>query len=170
MQLYGYFTHTHTHTHKTEGKFHGTFTTEMQSAFYITFVLFHLKKSNLNWLSIFIYGHAYVLMLVSQIIPPSPSSHWVQKSVLYNSLQPYGLKTLPGSSVHGILQARTLEWVAMPSSRGSSPLRDQTHVSFISCIGRWVLYPQFHLGSTNIPHYTFTVLYKSHIMYLPSVS
>ena len=26
----------------------------------------------------------------------------------------------PGSSVHGVLQARTLEWVAMPSSRGSS--------------------------------------------------
>ena len=33
------------------------------------------------------------------------------------------------SSVHGILQARTLEWVAMPSSRGSSPPRDWTHVS-----------------------------------------
>ena len=30
----------------------------------------------------------------------------------------------PGSSVHGILQAKTLEWVAMPSSRGSSPPRD----------------------------------------------
>ena len=28
--------------------------------------------------------------------------------------------TLPGTSVHGILQARILEWVAMPSSRGSS--------------------------------------------------
>ena len=28
---------------------------------------------------------------------------------------------LPGSSVHGILQARMLEWVAMPSSRGLSP-------------------------------------------------
>ena len=28
--------------------------------------------------------------------------------------------SLPGSSVHGILQARTLEWVALPSSRGSS--------------------------------------------------
>ena len=28
--------------------------------------------------------------------------------------------SLPGSSVHGILQARTLEWIAMPSSRGSS--------------------------------------------------
>ena len=32
----------------------------------------------------------------------------------------------PGSSVHGILQARILEWVAMPSSRGSSWPRDQT--------------------------------------------
>ena len=32
----------------------------------------------------------------------------------------------PGSSVHGILQARILEWVAMPSSRGSSKPRDQT--------------------------------------------
>ena len=35
----------------------------------------------------------------------------------------------PGSSVHGILQARILEWVAMPSSRGSSQHRDQTQVS-----------------------------------------
>ena len=38
----------------------------------------------------------------------------------------------PGSSVHGILQVRTLEWVAMPSSRGSSQLRDRTQVSHIS--------------------------------------
>ena len=38
-------------------------------------------------------------------------------------------QSLPGSSVHGILQARILEWVAMPSSRGSSQLRDQTCVS-----------------------------------------
>ena len=35
----------------------------------------------------------------------------------------------PGSSVHGILQARILEWVAIPSSRGSSWPRDQTQVS-----------------------------------------
>ena len=40
----------------------------------------------------------------------------------------------PGSSVHGILQARTLEWVAMPSSRGSSPSRDGTRVSCSFCI------------------------------------
>ena len=38
-----------------------------------------------------------------------------------------------GSSVHGILQARILEWVAMPSSRASFWPRDQTHVSCVSC-------------------------------------
>ena len=36
--------------------------------------------------------------------------------------------SLPESSVHGILQARILEWVAMPASRGSSWHRDQTHI------------------------------------------
>ena len=46
----------------------------------------------------------------------------------------------PGSSVHGILQARILEWVAMPSFRGSSSPRDVTHISYISCIGSQVLY------------------------------
>ena len=46
----------------------------------------------------------------------------------------------PGSSVHGILQARILEWVATPSSRGSSQTRDWTCISYISCIGRQVLY------------------------------
>ena len=53
----------------------------------------------------------------------------------------------PGSSAHGILQARTLEWAAMPSSSISSWPRDWTHVSHVSCIGRWVLYRQCHLGS-----------------------
>ena len=43
----------------------------------------------------------------------------------------------PGSSAHGILQARILEWVAMSFSRGSSRPRDWTCVS---CIGRWILY------------------------------
>ena len=40
--------------------------------------------------------------------------------------------SLPGSSVHGILQARILEWVAMPFSRGSSRPRDWTWVSCIA--------------------------------------
>ena len=38
----------------------------------------------------------------------------------------------PGSSVHGIFQARILEWVAMPSFRGIFPTQDQTHVSCIA--------------------------------------
>ena len=42
----------------------------------------------------------------------------------------------PDLSVHGILQARILDWIAMPSSRGSSWSRDQTQVSNVSCIGR----------------------------------
>ena len=53
----------------------------------------------------------------------------------------------PGSSVHGILQERILEWIAMPSSRGSSWLSNQTRVSYVFCIGRWVLYYQHHLAS-----------------------
>ena len=43
-------------------------------------------------------------------------------------------------SVHGILQAIILEWVIISFSRGSSRPRDQTHISYVSCIGRWVLY------------------------------
>ena len=43
----------------------------------------------------------------------------------------------PGSPVHGISQARILEWVAISLSRGSSRLRDRTHVSHI---GRQILY------------------------------
>ena len=53
----------------------------------------------------------------------------------------------PGSSVHGILQARLLEWIAMPSSKGSSWPRDQTHISYVSCIGRQALHQEGHLGS-----------------------
>ena len=45
--------------------------------------------------------------------------------------------SLPASSVHGILQARILEWVAISSSRGSPQPRDRTH---IPCMGRRILY------------------------------
>ena len=45
-----------------------------------------------------------------------------------------------GSSVHGIFQARILEWFAMSSSRGSSWARNWTYVSHASCIGRQILY------------------------------
>ena len=46
----------------------------------------------------------------------------------------------PGSSAHGILQARILEWVAMPSFRGSSWPRDWTCIFCNSCIVRRILY------------------------------
>ena len=58
--------------------------------------------------------------------------------------------SLLGSFVHPwIIQARTLEWAAMPSSRGSSQPRGRTHISYISCIDRWVLYLQRYLGSNS---------------------
>ena len=61
--------------------------------------------------------------------------HWTQNlKVLVaqsclDSLWPHGC-TLPGSSVPGILQARILEWVVIPFSRGSSQPKDQTRVSY----------------------------------------
>ena len=56
-----------------------------------------------------------------------------------------------GSYVHGILQARILEWVAISFSRGSSWPRDQTHISYVSCTGWWVLYHQHHKTMLNCP-------------------
>ena len=65
-----------------------------------------------------------------------------------------------GSSVHGILQARILEWVAIPFSRGSSQLRDQTWVSYIS--GRfftvWVITEALY----NIVVQYFYILQNDH--------
>ena len=72
----------------------------------------------------------------------------------------------PGSSVHGILQAIKLEWVAMLSFTGSSPPRDQTPTSYISWIGRRVLYHQPHLGSPKLfpRHLVFRALNDSDLV------
>ena len=61
-------------------------------------------------------------------------AHWLSRVQLFCKLMDC---SLPGSYVHEILQATTLEWVAISFSRGSSRPRDGTHVS---CIGRWILY------------------------------
>ena len=53
-------------------------------------------------------------------------------SVVSDSLQPHGLYSLPSSTVHGILQARILEWVAIPFSKGSSQPRDWIQISHIA--------------------------------------
>ena len=61
----------------------------------------------------------------------------------------------PGSSVHGILQPRMLEWVVVPSSRGSSQHRDRTLVSYVSCIGRRDLLSLVQPGKPCICTYTY---------------
>ena len=60
-----------------------------------------------------------------------PKCVCVSCSVVFNSLRPHGLQTAR-PSIHGILQARTLEWTAIPFSRGSSWPSDQTHISHIA--------------------------------------
>ena len=62
--------------------------------------------------------------------------------------------SLPGSSVHGISQARIMEWVAMPFSRGSSQLRDWTCISHI---GKLILY---HSATRELSPY-FQCLFSS---------
>ena len=61
----------------------------------------------------------------------------------------------PGSSVHGILQPRILEWVAVSSSRGSSGTMDRTHVS---CIGRQIL---FHRATLEEPNQVYSNIKKN---------
>ena len=64
----------------------------------------------------------------------------------------------PGSSVHGMPRtgvgfhspAKILEWVSMLSSRGSSLPRDLTYVSYMFCIGRWILFHKHYLGSPSL--------------------
>ena len=57
----------------------------------------------------------------------------------------------PDSFVHGISQARILEWIAISSFRGPSWPRDQTCISYICHIGRQILYLLSHLGGPRSP-------------------
>ena len=61
-------------------------------------------------------------------------------SDMSDSLQPLVDCSLPGSSVHGIFQARIVEWVSISSSKGSFLPSYQTHVSCVSCIDRQIPY------------------------------
>ena len=78
--------------------------------------------------------------------PTSTHAQGLNGSLMSNSCHPMGWSP-PGSSVQGILQARIMEWVAIPSSRGSSPPRDPICISCVSCIGRWIFLPLPHLES-----------------------
>ena len=71
----------------------------------------------------------------------------------------------PGSSVHGILQARILEWVAMPSSWGSShPGIESTCLTSPASVGRWALYHRCHLGSPDGTVLGETARYSSKVV------
>ena len=84
---------------------------------------------------------------------------------------PWTASSPPGSSVRGILQARTLEWDVMPSSRGSSWRKDWTHTFYVSCIVGWVIYHSRHLGNThpvkftNLTFITLKCMIQWHLVY-----
>ena len=75
----------------------------------------------------------------------------VSSSVTSDSLWSHGLCGPPGSSVHRILQARTLEWIAILFSRGSSQAMNWTWVSGLSHLGSlfMVLKPSFLIINNN---------------------
>ena len=64
----------------------------------------------------------------------------------------------PGSFVHGISQARILEWAAISFSRGSSQPRNQTWVCCVFCIGRWALYLLSPWGSWTRAYAFYKIL------------
>ena len=55
----------------------------------------------------------------------------------------------PDASIHGVFQARILEWVVIPFSRGSSQSRDRTDVTSIFCIGKRIIY---HWAIQEVPN------------------
>ena len=64
----------------------------------------------------------------------------------------------PGSSVHGIFQARTLQCVVISYSRGSFQPWDQTHISYVSCTGRQILLPLHHVATPRIQYLKWKTL------------
>ena len=78
-------------------------------------------------------------------------------STMSNFLRPPMGCNPPGSSVHGVFQARMLEWVAIANSKGWS-----LHDSCVSCIGRWILHHcatwEAHIGSIHVLKILFAFL------------
>ena len=101
-----------------------------------------LKASDFPTLEFFFFCKLFLLYLSMSIFPVSfhvwkCESESVSCSIVSHSLGPHGLCSLPHSSVRGFLQARVLEWVAIPFSKGSSWPRDRIQV-FPHY--RWILY------------------------------
>ena len=121
---------------------------------YLSFPLIHpplLRPGNLSYISP-LFDLTSLSMTISRCIHVAANAIIsripacvLAITVVSDSWRPYGLYSPPGSSVHGILQARILEWVAIPFSRGCSRPRYGTRISYISCFGRLVLYHWCHL-------------------------
>ena len=98
--------------------------------------LLQTQGSNLNILSLL---HWQVVSL--PLVPPEKPLYLTTKTLQSClTLCNHTVCSLPGSSVHEILQARILEWVAISFSRGTFRPRDRTRISYVSCIDKWVLY------------------------------
>ena len=92
--------------------------------------LCHVHKNILLFMSIIIYQDIGISMYLCFCVKESESEVAQLCLTLCDPLY----YSLPGFSVHGVFQARVLEWVAIAFSRGSSQPRDQTRVSCI--VGR----------------------------------
>ena len=101
---------------------------------WITMILNGLPwKQAVIILSFLIFLHLCVGVLVVQSCPTfcSSTDYSPPGFSVHGILQP-GILGLPNPRIHDILQARLLEWIAVPFSRGSSQPRDQTLVSCIA--------------------------------------
>ena len=103
--------------------------------------------------------HMYVYSLLGPLLQ---SKHKVNASGVcvlsgvWHFVTPWTVAPCQGSSIHGISQARILEWATISFSRESSQPRDQTHVC---CIGRWVLY---HWAAREGLHMHYCILNYKH--------
>ena len=120
----------------TNGIFHRTRSKIVICLFFFLKQILHIKKKRLN---------SFEAYLKSNVIFPSYIKDCeiccARMLSCFSHVQLFAtLWSPPGSSVHGIFQARIMDWVAIPSARGSSGPRDRTWVFYISCIGRQLLY------------------------------
>ena len=130
--------------------------TSFSVLFYVSdFVVFSTRSfpafASLSQLLALLFPQASPLLAFSLSFPVMTSRlSWAQSLQLCPNLcDPMDCRP-SDSSVHEILQARTLEWVAMPSSRGFSQFRDWTLVFCVSCIALEVECIQIPISSANL--------------------
>ena len=113
----------------------------------------------LSWTHLFLSHYILFLTLNKFILYVCMLSH-------VSHVQPFVVQpcdpmncSLPTFFVHGILQAKTLEWVAISCSRGSFWPRDWTWIFEFSCIGRWVPYQYWVAKRKKINYLYIHLLY-----------